>query len=51
MPFYYYFDWSYIVLVLPALILALAAQGQVSSAFNKYSRVPSRLGMTGEERG
>ena len=49
MPFYYYFDWSYIVLVLPALILALAAQGKVSSAFNKYSRVPSRVGMTGAE--
>ena len=49
MPFYYYFDWSYIVLVLPALILALAAQGKVSSAFNKYSRVPSRVGITGAE--
>ncbi len=49
MPMFYYFDWSYIVLVLPALILAMAAQGKVSSTFNKYSRVPSRIGITGAE--
>ncbi len=49
MPFFYYYDWTYIVIVLPAIILALAAQGKVSSTFNKYSRVPSRVGMTGAE--
>ena len=45
MPFFY-FDSTYI-LVLPAIILAVIAQGKVSSTFNKYSRVPSRIGMTG----
>ncbi len=49
MPFFYYYDWTYIVILLPAIILALAAQGKVSSTFNKYSRVPSRVGMTGAE--
>ena len=47
MPFFY-FDSTYI-LVLPAIILAVIAQGKVSSTFNKYSRVPSRIGMTGAE--
>ncbi len=35
--------------MLPAIILAVIAQGKVSSTFNKYSRVPSRIGMTGAE--
>lgn len=49
MPMFYYFDWSYVVLVLPALILAMYAQGKVSSTFNKYSRVPNHVGITGAE--
>ena len=49
MPMFFYFDWTYLVLVLPAIILAMAAQGKVSSTFNKYSRVPSRIVITGAE--
>lgn len=49
MPMFYYYDWTYLVLVLPAIILAMAAQGKVSSTFNKYSRVPSHIGITGAE--
>ena len=45
----FYIDWTYIVLVMPALILAMAAQGKVSSTFNKYSRVQSPIGITGAE--
>ncbi len=41
MPFYYGIDMSYIVYVLPALLLALWAQYNVKSTFSKYSRVPS----------
>ena len=47
MPYYYGIDWSYIVYVLPALILAMWAQHNVTSTFKKYSRVPSA--MTGAE--
>lgn len=47
MPYFYGFDWSYIVYVLPALILAMWAQHNVKSTFAKYSRVPS--GMTGAD--
>jgi Zn-dependent membrane protease YugP len=43
MPYFYGFDWSYIVYVLPALILAMWAQHNVNSTFKKYSRVPSMM--------
>lgn len=43
MPYYYGIDWSYIVYVLPALILAMWAQHNVTSTFRKYSRVPSAM--------
>ncbi|MBR2572500.1 MAG: zinc metallopeptidase [Clostridia bacterium] len=42
----YYMDPTYLILI-PGIILALVAQGMVKSAFNKYSRVPSRSGLTG----
>jgi len=41
-------DWSYIVLVVPALLLAMWAQWSVSSTFSRYSRVPSG-GCTGAQ--
>ena len=49
MPMFYYFDWTYLILDLPAIILAVAAQGKVSSTFNKYSKVQSHIGITGAE--
>ncbi len=49
MPYYYGIDWSYIVYVLPALLLALWAQYNVKSTFSKYSRIPSERGMTGAD--
>ena len=48
--FYYYgIDWTYLVLVLPAMIFALIAQGMVSTTFEKYSKTPTKSGMTGNE--
>lgn len=44
-----YFDFYYVVLVLPTVILALIAQASVKSTFNKYSKVYSRSGMTGRD--
>ena len=46
MPFYYYFDPTMLI-VLPALILALWAQINVKSTYSKYSKVNIRGGMTG----
>ena len=46
MPFYYY-DYWYLVLVMPALLISLWAQIKVKSTFNKYSRKGVSCGMTG----
>lgn len=41
-------DWSYLILVVPALLLASFAQARVSSTFSRYSGVSSR-GCTGAQ--
>lgn len=46
--FYYYYDWTYI-LVLIGVLICLAASGRVRSVFSQYSRVRSHSGMTGRE--
>ncbi|MDD2201005.1 MAG: zinc metallopeptidase [Firmicutes bacterium] len=46
MPFYFYYDPTYI-LVIPALILAIYAQAKVQGTFNRYLRVRSITGQTG----
>jgi len=44
------FFWdSTVILLLPALILAIYAQYKVQSTFNKYSRVRSARGLTGAD--
>lgn len=44
MPFYYwYVDYWYIVLVLPAAIFALWAQFRVQSTFSRYSQTPASI--------
>ena len=48
--FYYYgYDWTYIVLVLPFVLLSLLASASVKSTFQKYSKVFSRRGLTGAQ--
>ncbi|MDR0958038.1 MAG: zinc metallopeptidase [Clostridiales bacterium] len=44
----FYFDWT-IIIIIPAIILALYAQMKLSSTFSKYSRVASATGMTGAQ--
>ena len=46
--FYYYYDWTYI-LVLIGVLICLAASARVRQVFAKYSRVQSRLRLTGKE--
>lgn len=47
--FYWGFDWTYLVYVLPAVILAMYAQMKVNSTFNKYSGVSNHNGYTGAQ--
>ena len=49
MPFYYGFDWTYVTLVLPCVILSLWASSNVNSTFRKYSKQFSRRGLTGAD--
>lgn len=42
----FYFDWT-ILLVIPAFIFSLWAQFKVNSTYEKYSKIPTRRGMTG----
>ena len=48
-PVYYGFDWTYVVLVLPCVLLSLWASANVNSTFKKYSRQFSRRQLTGAE--
>ena len=48
MPFYYYYDWTYILIVI-GMLLSLAASAKVRSTYARYSAVRSISGMTGEE--
>lgn len=41
-----FFDTTYLIFVLPAVILAFYAQTKVSTTFNKYSKVGNRRGYT-----
>ena len=51
MPYSYYygFDWTYIVLVLPCILLSLWASSNVNSTFKKYSTQYSIRRITGAE--
>lgn len=49
MPFFYYYDPYYWMILVPAMLIALLAQLNVSSTFNRYSRVASRRGLTGAQ--
>lgn len=49
MPYYYGFDWTYCVLVLPCILLSLWASSNVNSTFRKYSGQYSRRGITGAQ--
>ena len=44
-----YFDWTYVILVLPCVILSLIASSMVNKTFEKYSKQLSRRGITGAD--
>ncbi len=46
---YYYFDWTYVVLVLPCVLLSLWASANVNGTFRKYSQQLSSRRITGAE--
>lgn len=44
-----FFDWTYVILVLPCLVLAIWASANVNSTFNKYAKVHSIRRITGAD--
>lgn len=44
----FYFDTTYIIMVMPAMLFAMWASSRVNSTFAKYSKVRSSRNMTGE---
>ncbi len=51
MPYSYYygFDWTYIAIVLPCLLLAMIASSRVNSTFKRYAKQISSRHITGAE--
>lgn len=50
MPYYFYgFDWTYIYIVLPCLLLSLWASSRVNSTFRRYSKQMSTRHLTGRD--
>jgi Zn-dependent membrane protease YugP len=45
----YHFDWLYLVLAAPGMLLGLWAQWRVRSTFQHFARIATRRGMTGAE--
>lgn len=45
----FYFDTSYLIFIVPALLISMWAQYKVSSAFSKYSNVRTTRGLTGAQ--
>lgn len=44
-----YFDWTYFILVLPAMLFAMIASAGVNSTYAKYSKQYSSKGVTGAQ--
>ncbi len=49
MPFFYYYDPYYWMILVPAMLVALVAQIRVSSSFRRWSGVGTARGLTGAQ--
>lgn len=49
MGYFYGIDIWYIILVIPAMILAMIASAKVNTTFQKYAKIPAGYGLTGAE--
>ncbi len=49
MGYLYFYDWTYILLMLPCIIISMICQAKVSSAYSKYSKIQNTRGMTGAQ--
>ncbi len=45
----YYYNWSYVLFMLPCIILTIAVQAKMKSTFKKYGAITNSRGLTGYE--
>lgn len=45
--FLYYYNWSYMLFMLPCIILTIVVQASMKSTFNKYGSIHNSRGLTG----
>ena len=48
-PYFYGFDWTYLFLVIPSIVLSLWASTSVNRTFQKYAKQLSTRGITGAQ--
>ena len=49
MPFFYYYDYTYIAIVLPVIIFSLIIQARLKSTYAKYSKIGNARQITGAQ--
>lgn len=49
MGFFYGFDWTYLVFIVPCIIITLICQIKVQSTFSKYSKIRNSRNLTGAQ--
>ncbi|MBR5023186.1 MAG: zinc metallopeptidase [Oscillospiraceae bacterium] len=49
MPYFYGFDWTYLYIVLPCLLLSIWASSSVNTTFKRYSKQLSTKGISGRD--
>ena len=49
MPYFYGFDWTYLVIVIPCLLLSMITSARVNSTFKRYSTQLSYRNITGRD--
>ncbi|MBQ7341090.1 MAG: zinc metallopeptidase [Oscillospiraceae bacterium] len=47
--YYYGFDWTYLAIILPCVLLSLLASGLVNSTYKRYSKQIAKSNLTGAE--
>lgn len=45
----YYYDWTYLLIMLPCIVLTIICQINVNTTFNKYSKIRNSRNMTGAQ--
>ena len=46
---FYYYDWTYFLFMIPALVITMWAQFRVKSTFSRYSQIRNDRGVTGSD--